>query len=158
MSGQYKYPCVGLLSTPDHTCTSTLNAGQIDGKGLATEDADAERSQIRLNERPQKDLISSEVNFEERDSRSNHKSESETKPQRSILLSWLEQCWQELVDNFSRPSELKIRQRHDNQGNLWWIVYDPITNQSAQLASEDEVRRWIEQSYQRRFRPSQRPW
>jgi hypothetical protein len=158
MSWQYKSPCVGLLSTPDHTCTSTLNAGQIDGKGLATGEADAKLSQISLNERPQQDLIPSEVDLEERALLSDHKSESETKPQWPILLSWLGQCWQGFVDSFSLQPELKIRQRRDRQGNLWWIVYDPITDQSAQLATEAEVRWWIEQFYRHRFRASQRPW
>jgi hypothetical protein len=157
MSGKYKYPCLDLLSEPDHTCSSRLNTRQIDGKGLATEDVDAELSQ-KLNEIPQKDLSPSETHFDERDSLSEYNSESEIKPQRFTLLAWLGECWQELVDSLSRPSELKIRQRHDNQGNLWWIVYDPITNRSAQLASEDEVRMWIEKSYQHRFRHSQGRW
>ncbi|NJM65993.1 MAG: hypothetical protein HC851_10165 [Acaryochloris sp. RU_4_1] len=155
MSGQYKHHGIGLLLEADCTSASALNSGQTDRKGFAAEDVDA-KSQIKLQEKTYKALIPNEVSLEERDP--NPKSEPETRPQRFTLLSWLGRYWQALLDSFSCQSEFRIRQRRDRQGNLWWIVYDPITNQSAQLASEDEVRLWIEQFYQRRSRHSQRPW
>lgn len=136
MSGKYKKSC----------------------EGLATVDVDADPSQISLAERPQQDLIPSEVYFEGRDSLSNPISKAKAKIQGFTPFSWLGQCWQAFVDGFFRQSEFKIRQRRDRHGNLWWIVYDPSTNRSAQLAFEDEVRMWIEQSYQHRFRHSQGRW
>jgi hypothetical protein len=157
MSGQHQHHCVGLLLEADCTSASALNVGQTDRKGFAAEGINA-KSQIKLQEKTHKDLIPSEVSLEERDPLSNPKSKPETRPQQFTLLSWLGRYWQTLIDGFSRQPELRIRQRRDLQGNLWWIVDDPITNQSAQLASEDEVRLWIEQSYQRRSRHSQRPW
>ncbi|MBW4455523.1 MAG: hypothetical protein KME55_23980 [Nostoc indistinguendum CM1-VF10] len=47
-------------------------------------------------------------------------------------------------------SELKIWQRKDHAGNVWYEVYNPKTGRTACLASEEEVRMWIEESFYRR--------
>ncbi|NCJ04936.1 hypothetical protein GS597_00045 [Synechococcales cyanobacterium C] len=158
MSGQHKHHCVGLLLEVDCTSASALNAGQTNRKSFAAEDADTELSQIKLPDKTHHYFIPSEVCLEERDSLPNPKSEPETRPQWFTLLSWLGRYWQALLDSFSRQPEFRIRQRRDRKGNLWWDVYDPITNQYASLASEDEVRIWIEQSYHHRFGQFRTPW
>jgi len=52
--------------------------------------------------------------------------------------------------DFLEQAQLRIWQTTDRYGHLWWNIYDPITRQSIQLPSEQEVRIWIDESYSRR--------
>lgn len=46
-------------------------------------------------------------------------------------------------------SEPRIMQKNDAEGNMFWMVYDPIDGRSAQLYSALEVRQWLDQRYSR---------
>jgi hypothetical protein len=46
-------------------------------------------------------------------------------------------------------SELKVSERRDRQGNLYYQVYDPLTRRFTNFGSEAEIRYWLEQRYSR---------
>ena len=48
---------------------------------------------------------------------------------------------------FIEPKEIKVLQKKDCQGNVYWLVFDPITKSYSYFYDEAEVRMWIEQSY-----------
>lgn len=58
-------------------------------------------------------------------------------------------CLQILGDLFLHSSEPKIQQKRDRSGNLYFKVYDPMTQHSCTLDSEREVRVWLEKRYYR---------
>lgn len=47
--------------------------------------------------------------------------------------------------NFS--NEPRIWRTIDGNGNTVWCVYDPVSDRSASLESEDEIRAWLEKRY-----------
>jgi hypothetical protein len=55
--------------------------------------------------------------------------------------------WQKIVAFFSNESKLKVRSTRDSRGEIWWHIYDPATNRSAILASEAEIRNWLDERY-----------
>lgn len=52
--------------------------------------------------------------------------------------------------------ELKIWHGQDRAGCDIWKIYDPRTNRTFPLASEEEVREWIEKSFYRPHQESDR--
>ncbi len=66
---------------------------------------------------------------------------------RSNEPALLSRAWQHLVTVFHRRPELHIWQSLDRFGNTWWHACDPATGKSTQLASEVEMRLWVEQRY-----------
>lgn len=54
---------------------------------------------------------------------------------------------QYLIDAIAPSHELRICQTTNQQGDLIWRVYDPITNRSISIDSEYDLRVWIEQRY-----------
>lgn len=66
---------------------------------------------------------------------------------KSSIFSRLNNVWQRLVLAIAHSSELQVWQTTDRQGNTWWNAYDPKTERSTCLASEAEMRIWIEQLY-----------
>lgn len=67
----------------------------------------------------------------------------------SKLLSALNRIWQHLLTILTKGNELQVWQTSDRFGNTWWNAYDPATGRSASLASEAEMRIWIEKRYYR---------
>lgn len=89
----------------------------------------------------------------------------------TLQLEYLERClmldlassatasgWQRWWDALHRAlamedraitAEPKIWQSTDELGRVWWHVYSPRTGERVDLASEDEVCIWIEQSFYR---------
>lgn len=67
-------------------------------------------------------------------------------PQPSAM-NWLYSIGRKIVDFFSVNSELQIWQTTEPTGETWWRAYDPVSGQSAWLASEDEVLEWVENRY-----------
>jgi hypothetical protein len=57
----------------------------------------------------------------------------------------LSRIWNVLFTSVS--DEPRIWQEHDQFGNVWWNVYDPISRRSIQFPSEQEVRRWLEKRF-----------
>jgi hypothetical protein len=73
------------------------------------------------------------------------------------------QQWMKQLQQFSQrfisqltTSELIVRQSKDKKGYVWWYVYDPTTERSAYLASEEEVLMWLEEWY--RYQPPETRW
>jgi hypothetical protein len=54
---------------------------------------------------------------------------------------------QRLRESFIGSNELRIWQSCDRFGNTWWHVYDPVTGKHSSVASEEELRIWIEKRY-----------
>ena len=48
---------------------------------------------------------------------------------------------------FVEPREIKVLQKRDRQGNIYWLVFNPNTKSYSYFHDEAEVRMWIEQSY-----------
>lgn len=59
--------------------------------------------------------------------------------------------WQKMVQKFLTAvvskRELRVWSTSDRSGNTEWHAYDPETGRSICVASETEMRHWIEQSY-----------
>lgn len=59
--------------------------------------------------------------------------------------------WQKMVQKFLTAvvskRELRVWSTSDRSGNTEWHAYDPETGRSIHVASETEMRHWIEQSY-----------
>lgn len=63
------------------------------------------------------------------------------------LFSALYKIWHGLLTaNFSK-NELRVWQKSHSDGNTEWHAYDPVTGRSICLASDAEMRIWIEQQY-----------
>ncbi len=69
--------------------------------------------------------------------------------QTSTLKSTVNKVWQYLIDIFTKEPELRIWQRSDRKGNIWWDVYDPATGRSGTFGSETDMLSWIESRYYR---------
>lgn len=59
----------------------------------------------------------------------------------------LSQLWESLINALAGQSEPKIVRKRDRFGNWYFRVYDPVSQQSATLSSERELRAWIDQRY-----------
>lgn len=76
-------------------------------------------------------------------------SASKAESYRQKLAFHLQQIGQLVINSLFTDLEFKVRKRKDRQGNVWWYVYDPKTGHTGCLASEQEVRMWIEESFYR---------
>ena len=57
------------------------------------------------------------------------------------------QVWHNLVNYLTRPPEPRVQKKCNHRGKIWWKVYDPYTNRSAEFSSEAEVRMWLDQRH-----------
>lgn len=76
------------------------------------------------------------------------KSKSLSRLMSAIVLkskSFLSYAWKTISTLVS--NEPQIRQRRNRFGQTYWQVYDPATNHSTSLSSEQEVRQWLEQRF-----------
>lgn len=71
-------------------------------------------------------------------------SESNNPVKRFNLRSALRKLWQSLTVPSSEPHVWK---KGDRQGNIYWKVYDPLTDRSGLFESENQLRVWLEQRY-----------
>ena len=55
--------------------------------------------------------------------------------------------WQKFLTALVGKRELQVWSESDRSGNKEWHAYDPETGRSICVASETEMRHWIEQSY-----------
>lgn len=69
----------------------------------------------------------------------------------SILTIWLNRIGDLFVNLFvsslEQSEEIRIWQRVDRHGQIWWHAYNPRTEQLSVFESESEVRVWLEQQY-----------
>ncbi|PSM49770.1 hypothetical protein C7Y66_07290 [Chroococcidiopsis sp. CCALA 051] len=71
---------------------------------------------------------------------------------RPTRRSWLKKMWRSLVTAWSHNAEMRVWQTEDKIGRSLWKLYDPITGETFDFNSENEVRTWIEESYNRPLR------
>ncbi|MEN9226505.1 MAG: hypothetical protein Q6L60_12395 [Thermostichus sp. HHBFW_bins_43] len=64
-----------------------------------------------------------------------------------LLWSGLKHTWQALTNFWVGSDEVQVWQSRDRAGHVLWHAYDPKTNTSATICSEDELRCWIEERY-----------
>ncbi len=58
--------------------------------------------------------------------------------------------WSNTINN---SREIRVWQKSDRQGNIYWLVFDPVTGYYSSFSDEREVRIWIEERY---YRPPNR--
>jgi hypothetical protein len=65
-----------------------------------------------------------------------------------VRLLWtMNQVWQFFLSATVGDNKLKIWQTSDNDGNTWWHGCDRATGRSTCVATEDEMRAWIDRHY-----------
>ena len=74
------------------------------------------------------------------------------------VLSILKSIGNSLLAALTEESQLRVWQTVERDGNICWHVYDSRTEQSIQLASEQEVRVWIDESFSRKRTCSASDW
>lgn len=89
-------------------------------------------------------LATASLDNQQRELRDN--TESHLKEYTPRNFSFLNKIWQSLVKVIISGKELRVWQ-NDRSGNTEWHAYDPATGRSACLASDAEMRIWIEQQY-----------
>ena len=62
-------------------------------------------------------------------------------------LAQLKVLAQRLIHWLVTKPELTVKQKVNRSGNVFWYVYDPMTERTAYLTSEEEVRIWIEERF-----------
>lgn len=63
---------------------------------------------------------------------------------RTKFITWLKRVWR-FIGGTINNQEPKVWERRHHDGTLYYRTYDPISGQSLDYASEDEVRLWLEQ-------------
>ncbi len=66
---------------------------------------------------------------------------------RLVISFAFKKALQGLLESLIGSNELRIWQSCDRSGTTWWHVYDPITGKHSSVASEEELRIWIEKRY-----------
>ncbi len=69
------------------------------------------------------------------------------KQQGQSLFSAINKIWHFLLYLISGEDELRIWQTCDRYGNTWWHGCDRATGRSTCVATEDEMRAWIDRRY-----------
>ena len=79
-------------------------------------------------------------------------SQSEPKQvKQSKLFSALNRIWQYLLTILTKDiNELQVWQTSDRLGNTRWNAYEPTTGRFTSLATDAEMRAWIEERYYQR--------
>lgn len=74
------------------------------------------------------------------------------KPQnkKQTFFEKLNKLFQELVFALTKEPEPQIKQLKNRFGDTYWRAYDPKTGHSAYLASEAEVKSWLEGRFRQR--------
>ncbi|BAW97944.1 hypothetical protein NIES970_29070 (plasmid) [[Synechococcus] sp. NIES-970] len=52
-----------------------------------------------------------------------------------------------LLDIFTYCNEPRISRKISRYGDIYFEVYDPVSNQNMNFGSEQEVKMWLEQKY-----------
>jgi hypothetical protein len=56
-----------------------------------------------------------------------------------LVTHRLDILWHSLIKVLMSSDELQIRQVRDVVGQVWWCIYDPVSDRSACFSSEAEV-------------------
>jgi hypothetical protein len=61
---------------------------------------------------------------------------------------WL---WQTVIDFLHTPSgEPEVKQKIDRVGNIYWRVYDPVSDRTVRFNDKQEVMIWLDERHYRR--------
>jgi hypothetical protein len=63
------------------------------------------------------------------------------------ILAALRNLWEDLIAVLTKEPEIKVWRKQDRHGNTYWQAYDPWTGDSVSIASELEMRYWLESRY-----------
>ncbi|MEG3849594.1 hypothetical protein QT971_02425 [Microcoleus sp. herbarium19] len=63
------------------------------------------------------------------------------------IFSAIDRVWQFFLSAADGENELKIWQTSDRDGNTWWHGCDRTTGRSTCVATDDEMRAWIDRHY-----------
>lgn len=66
---------------------------------------------------------------------------------KSQIFSILDKFCQRLLTGLISKNEVQVWKKSSKNGNSEWHAYDPATGQSTCVASDAEMRIWIEQQY-----------
>lgn len=67
-----------------------------------------------------------------------------------LKLWWLGQAFR---DFWHSPSgEPQVRQKTDRFGNLYWRVYDPVSDRTVRFDNQQQVLIWLDERHYRRVR------
>ncbi|MBD1863866.1 MULTISPECIES: hypothetical protein [Trichocoleus] len=67
----------------------------------------------------------------------------------SSTSQYLSNLWQSLRRVIARYTEIRVWQKSDRQGNLYWHGYNPNNGDYVSFGTEAEIRMWIEEHYYR---------
>ena len=71
------------------------------------------------------------------------------------LTTWFGQIWQTLGKVFEVSGEPQVWKTYDLKGNPIWHTLDPVTGESGDWISENDVRVWLEERYSQ---VTNKPW
>lgn len=63
------------------------------------------------------------------------------------LFSVINQVWQFFLCVAAGRDDMRIWQTSDRDGNTWWHGCDRATGRSTRVATDDEMRVWIDRHY-----------
>jgi len=67
----------------------------------------------------------------------------------------LRRIWQTFLDFGHSPSgEPQVRQKTDRVGNVYWRVYDPVSDHTIRFDDQQEVMIWLDERHYRKSRPN----
>ncbi|MCL1471899.1 hypothetical protein [Argonema antarcticum] len=90
-------------------------------------------------------LATASLDNQQRELRDN--TETNLKEYTPHKFAFLNKFWQSLVKGIVSGKDLRVWQKSDRSGNTEWHAYDPATGRSTCVASDAEMRMWIEQQY-----------
>jgi hypothetical protein len=65
------------------------------------------------------------------------------------ILAAIRNLWEGLITALTKEPEIKVWRKQDRHGKTYWQAYDPWTGDSVSIASELEMRYWLESRYRR---------
>lgn len=60
---------------------------------------------------------------------------------------WLQSLWMSFAETLSEWTKVHIEKKVDAKGQHSWYAYNPQIGQILHTDSEDEMRRWVKQTY-----------
>jgi hypothetical protein len=65
------------------------------------------------------------------------------------ILTLIQNLWQDVITALMKEPEVKIWQKQDRHGNIYWHAHDPLMRKSVSFISELEMLKWLDNQYGR---------